>query len=208
MPGHLNSGSSKLNRFLNVRRARQVNNVRSNNSIPDNDLVIIKGCLENGKSLRILIDSASQAELITEQATFELNKSMAESNMKLATAQGADMEIKGQVNLNLQIAGHKFDVTTQVVSQLSPLYDIILGIGFLNSHYACLRTKPGFTPIFCIDNTEIPIVQDSRTHGLTILNVSNLTPDVIDFAKSASETYIKPRSKGFIKLAIPNNENF
>ena len=57
---------SKINRFLNVRRARQVNNVRSNNSIPDNDLVIIKGCLENGKSLRILIDSASQAELITE----------------------------------------------------------------------------------------------------------------------------------------------
>ena len=107
--------------------------------------------------------------------------------------------------MNLQIAGHKFDVTTQVVSQLSPVYDIILGIGFLNSHTS-LRTKPGFTPIFCIDNTEIPIVQDSRTHGLTILNVSNLTPDVIDFAKCASEAYIKSRSKRFIKLAIPNNE--
>ena len=126
--------------------------------------------------------------------------------MKLATAQGEDMEIKGQVNLNLQIAGHKFDVTTQVVSHLSPEYDIILGIGFLNSHYSCLRTSPGHTPIFCIDNTDIPIVKDCSTQGWTILNVSNITPDVIDFAKSASETYIKPRSKGFLKLAIPNNE--
>ena len=38
MPEHPKDGSSKLNKFINVRRARQVNNVRINNSIPDNDL--------------------------------------------------------------------------------------------------------------------------------------------------------------------------
>ena len=158
MPWHSKHGSNRANRCLNVRRARQVNNVRKIHNIPDNDLIIIKGCLENGKSLRILIDSASQAELISESAAIELNKTIERSNRMLATAHGADMEIKGQVELNLQIAGHKFDVTTQVVSQLSQNYDIILGIDSLNSHYTSLRTKPGFTPIFCIDNTEIPII--------------------------------------------------
>ena len=82
-----------------MRRFRQVNNVRKIHNIPDNDLIIIKGCLENGKSLRILIDSASQAELISESAATELNKTIERSNMMLATAQGENMEIKGQVDL-------------------------------------------------------------------------------------------------------------
>ena len=104
------------------------------------------------------------------------------------------MEIKGQIDLNLQIAGHKINVSTQVVSQLSPLYNVILGLGFLNDNYTCLKTQPEYTPIFCIGDSEIPIVEDSRRYGLTILNVSNLMPDVPDFAKSVSSMYIKPRS--------------
>ena len=121
----------------------------------------------------------------------------------LATTQGANMEIKGQIDLNLQIAGHKINVSTQVFSQLSPLYNVIPGIGFLNDNYTCLKTRPGYTPIFCIGDSEIPIVEDRRRYGLTILNVSNLMPY---FAKSVSSMYIKPRSKGFIKLAIPVHE--
>ena len=110
--------------------------------------------------------------------------------MKLVSAQGKNMEIRGQTKLNLQIAGHRLDITTQVVPQLSKDYDVILGIGFLNRHHTSLITNPGHTPIFCIDNTEIPIVKDSNTQGWTILNASNITPDAVDFAKNASELYI------------------
>ena len=74
MPRHSKFGNTKINRFINVRKGRQVNNIRKMNNIPDNNLIIIKGCLENGKSLRILVDNASQAELISESAAIELNK--------------------------------------------------------------------------------------------------------------------------------------
>ena len=88
LPGHPKGSGRKLNKFLNIRRARQVNNVRINNRIPDNDLVIMEGCLEGGKPLRILIDSARQAELIPEQVAKELNKNITESSMMLATVEG------------------------------------------------------------------------------------------------------------------------
>ena len=166
----------------------------------------MKGCIEgNNKPLRILIDNASQAELISEKVAKELSKEITSSNIKLATAQGASLEIKGQVKLDLSIGGHKSEVITQVVSQLSPVYDAILGIGWLNQHDTSLKTKKGHTPIFCIDDTEIPIIQNRKEKGLTVLNVENITPEIIDFAKAASTTFIKPRSKGFMKVAIPYN---
>ena len=64
------------------------------NSIADNDLIIVQGCVESGKSLRILIDFASQAELISESIARELNKNIVNSDMKLATAQGANLLVK------------------------------------------------------------------------------------------------------------------
>ena len=144
-----------------MRKSRQVN-IKYVNHNPDNKLIIIKGVLENGRSLKILVDSASQAELISESVAMELNKSMENSDMELKTAQGAKIEILGQVKLNLQIAGHDFDVTTQVVPALSEDYDCIFGIGFMNSHETSLKTKPGYTPMFCIDGMEIPILQEKN----------------------------------------------
>ena len=51
----------KLNKF---QRFRSVNNVRSDKTCVNNDLVIIEGCLESNKKLKILIDSGSQADLV------------------------------------------------------------------------------------------------------------------------------------------------
>ena len=92
--------------------------------------------------------SASQAVLISEPIARELNTNIVNSDMILATAQGADILVKGQVNLNLEITGHKFEVKTQVINHLSPHYDIILGIGFLNQHRTSLNIQPGHTPVF------------------------------------------------------------
>ena len=86
MPGHSQRGYAKSNRFINVRKSRQINNIRNINNIPDNKLIIIKGVLENGRSLKNLVDSAAQAELISEKAANELNKSMEKSEMELTTA--------------------------------------------------------------------------------------------------------------------------
>ena len=141
-----------------IRRNRHINNIRLDSRIPDNDLIIIEGCTENGISLRILVDNGSQAELISEQAARELNTNIVKSYLALITGQRVDMNIKGEVELNLNNAGHKFNFSTQVVSQLSPLYDVILGIGFLNNNYTCLKSRPEYTPIFCIGDSDIPIV--------------------------------------------------
>ena len=83
---------------------------------------------------------------------------------------------------------------------------MIIGIGWLNQHDTKLRTKVGHTPIFCIDDVEIPIIQSRTEKGLTILNVENITSDTVDFAKTAATTFIKPRSKGIMKVAIPYNK--
>ena len=66
------------------------------------------------------------------------------------------MEISGQVNLELCIGDHKSHIKAQEVKKLSSAYDMIVGIGWLNSHDTILRTKSGHTPIFCIDDVEIP----------------------------------------------------
>ena len=57
-----------------------------------------------------------------------------------------------------------------------------------------------------MDNTEIPIFRNTDSNGLTTVNVSNLSENIVDFAKCASRLIIPPRSTGFIKLSIPHNE--
>ena len=54
----------------------------------DNDLIIIEGCLESNRKLKILIDNGSQAELISKDIALELGKTIRYSNTKLATGRG------------------------------------------------------------------------------------------------------------------------
>ena len=172
----------------------------------DNDLIIIEGCLESNRKLKILIDNGSQAELISKDIALELGKTIRYSNTKLATAQGSDMQVVGEVDLDLNIAGHNTSVTTQVVENLSPKYHVILGLGWLNDHRTAFITQPGRTPVFKIDDTEIPIIKNVNSNGLTTVNVSNLSENTVDFAKCATNLKILPRSVGFVKLGIPYNE--
>ena len=51
----------KLNRFA---RFRNVHNINSENKEIDNNLIIVEGCVESDKNLKILIDNGSQANLI------------------------------------------------------------------------------------------------------------------------------------------------
>ena len=190
-----------------MRELREINNVyRDNHNFNNNDLIIIQGCSESGKNLRILIDSGSQADLISEKTALALNKEINMSNIRLVTAQGSELKVCGQVNLNLDIVGQNYEIKPQIVKDLSPNYDLILGMTFLNNNVTCLKTQPGFTPVFCIGSQEIPIMSNTNKKGITILNISNLNPGIVDFAKIAATTVIQPRSKGFLKLAIPCNE--
>ena len=93
----------KLNKFSRYRKSKSINNVHNINSTTNNDLIIVEGCSEGGKQLRVLIDHGSQAELISKSAAQELRKTIVSSDMKLATAQGASLKISGQVNLDLYI---------------------------------------------------------------------------------------------------------
>ena len=121
---------TKLNRYA---RFRNVNNIKTKENDIDNNLIIIEGCLESDKKLKILIDNGSQAELISKQVALELGKTIRKSNAKLATAT-SEMQVEGEVDLNLTIAGHNTNIIAQVVEGLSPKYDVILGLGWLNDH--------------------------------------------------------------------------
>ena len=89
----------------------------------------------------------------------EIGNTIRRSNTKLATAQGSELQVIGEVDLNLTIAGYNTSVTTQVVENLCLKYHVILGLGWLNEHSTALITQPGRTPVFKIDDTEIPIVK-------------------------------------------------
>ena len=117
------------------------------------------------------------------------------------------MQVVGEVDLNLTIAGHNTNVTAQVVEELSPKYDVILGHGWLNKHQTEFITHPGRTPVFKIDNTEIPIVKEAIScKGVTTVNLSNISEHTVDFAKCAKDLVIPPRIVGFVKLKIPYKE--
>ena len=55
---------TKMNKFA---RFRSVNNVRNCKKTVNTDLVIVEGCLEGGRKLKILVDTGSQAELISKE---------------------------------------------------------------------------------------------------------------------------------------------
>ena len=64
LPNKITNMSTKARKKLNkFQRFRSVNNVRAGKTCANNDLVIIEGCLESNKKLKILIDSGSQADL-------------------------------------------------------------------------------------------------------------------------------------------------
>ena len=184
-----------------------MNNVRTSTRNRNNDLTIIEGCLESDRKLKILIDNGSQAELISKDTAIELGKTIRQSSAKIITAQEAEMRVIGEVDLNIKIAGYETNVTTQVVENLSSKYHVILGVAWLNEHRTSFITEPGRTPVFRIDDREIPIMKNVNSDGLTTLNVTNSSENIVDFAKCASNLTILPRSTGFVKLAIPYNEN-
>ena len=196
LPNENMKKDTKLNKFA---RFRSLNNIRTNEKDIDINLIIIEGCLESNRKLKILIDNGSQAELISKQIALELEKTIRKSNTKLATAT-AEMQVVGEVDLNLTIAGHNTSVTAQVVENLSPKYHVILGLGWLNEHRTAFITQPGRTPVFKIDDTEIPIVKEAIScKGLTTVNITNLSENTVDFAKCATDLKILPRSVGFVK---------
>ena len=123
--------STKLNKFS---RFRTVNNVKTENKTVKNDLVIIEGIIESNRTLKILIDTGSQAELISKEAAVELGKEIRPSNFSLAAAQGSDFNVVGECDLTLNIAGHMSNLTTQVVEDLSTKYQVILGVGWMNEN--------------------------------------------------------------------------
>ena len=192
----------KLNRFARFRR---VHNINAKSKDTNNDLIIIEGCVESDKNLRILIDNGSQVNIIANQVAIELGKNIRESNTKLSTV-SSEMTVMGEVDLNISIAGHSSSLVAQVVNELSPKYDVILGMPWLNDQKTKFETCPGQTPIFKIGCSEIPIIREAISNKeFTSINVTNLSNNTIDFAKCANNLKVLPRSVGFLKLKIPYN---
>ena len=191
-----------MNKF---KRFRSINNIRSSNKSVNTDLVIVEGCLASGMKIKVLIDNGSQANLVSKDTALKLGKSISPSSIRLAAAQGTDMEVIGETDLELSIGNHEKIVKAQVVDNLSEKYQVILGLAWLNNNNTSFVTSVGRTPIFKINDVEIPIIRNMKD-GFTTIDVSNISDNTVDFVKCPSDIKIEPRSVGFIKLKIPYNE--
>ena len=138
--------SSKCNRYRKYRE------FCSDTTQPldkgDNNLIIISGIGGKELNLRVLIDPASQAEIISQEAVEKMENCISSTDTKLVSAEGSELNVIGQTDLCLEIAGNNYNLNAQVVPSLSNFYDVILGIGFLNRTHTSLVTEPGCTPKF------------------------------------------------------------
>ena len=119
--------NSKLDRFK--RRRLIISNVRRENNPAASDLVILKakvGKLQ--KSLRVLVDSAAQAEIITEKAAKQLGVEIKPSQAKLVSAQGVSLDVCGEVGIELHFGNRTYETNAVVTPILMVADNIILGI--------------------------------------------------------------------------------
>ena len=62
----------------------------------NNDLIIIRGITEGEIELRVLIDPASQAEVVSQRVVAQMEKSINPTSTKLVSAQGTPLSVLGQ----------------------------------------------------------------------------------------------------------------
>ena len=200
-----NLANTKLNKYK--RRREIVNNVNKERS--DSDLVMIKGFVgPNNQPLRVLIDSAAQAEIITKQGAEKLNSLIESSDTRLVSAQGNALEVCGETQLTLNFAGKPYHTRAVVTPVLNEACDIILGISFLNKNNTSLVTQPGRSPKFVIDGNEIPVLREKSKNGLNVFTVKDQGEDIVEWVRASKPELIPPRSMGVIKIKVPYNEKF
>ena len=107
--------STKMNKF---KRFRTINNIRCSNKSVNTDLVIVEGCLAGDMKIKVLIDNGSQANLVSKHTAQSLGKTLKPSTVRLAAAQGTDMQVMGEIDLDLSIGNYKKVVNAQVVEKL------------------------------------------------------------------------------------------
>ena len=197
--------SAKLNKFRKYRDFRS-DSTKSLEKV-DNNLIIISGICGKDTDLRVLIDPASQAEIISKEAAERIGNSIRDTDTKLVSAEGSELNVIGQTDVCLGIAGTDYNLNAQVVSSLSKFYDIILGIGFLNSTHTSLITEPGRTPRFLLEGRSIPLLKSKTRGDKRVFSIKNIGVDTVDYAKAAKYEVIAPRSVGFLKAAIPANKD-
>ena len=151
--------NKRLNKFKNIRNSYTVNAIDKRNSVSRNtELVLIKGLSDGIHPLTILIDSASQAEVISQGAVDRLGKVVKPIDTCLISAQGNELEVTGQTTFDLSIGESIYSFEAIVTPTLTGPYDIILGIAFLNKYRTVLATTPGYSPKFTIDDKTIPLL--------------------------------------------------
>ena len=198
-------GKKQLNKFRKHRDFCS-SSTKSADKV-DNNLIIISGICGKDTDLRVLIDPASQAEIISKEAAERIGTSIRDTSAKLVSAEGSELNVIGQTDVCLGIAGTDYNLNAQVVSTLSKFYDIILGIGFLNTTHTSLITEPGCTPKFLLEGRSIPLLKSKSRGDKRVFSIKNLSVDTVDYAKSAKYDVIAPRSVGFLKASIPANKD-
>ena len=150
-----NKHNNKFPRFR--EESRSVAAVTNTVPPPNSNLILINGVSDGIHDLRIVIDTASQVELISSEAVQRLGKDVNKSQQRLISAQGQSMTVVGETELCLNIGQNTYSFKAVVTPKLCGDYDVILGIGFLNKFSTTLVTEPGKSPKFSIDGQTIPL---------------------------------------------------
>ena len=124
------------------------------------------------------------------------------------SAQGENLEVIGEVNLDIQFGENSYRVNAIVTPTLMKSVDIILGIRFLNNNTTTLVTRPGCSPKFTIDGNKVPMLKDKVRKGIGVYNIHQLaTEGIVEYARVSKQVVLPSRSMGHLKLKIPYNES-
>ena len=198
--------NKRNNKFSQFREEpRSVAAVTNTAPPPNSNLILIQGVSDGLHDLRILIDTASQCELISSEAVQRLGKDVTKSQQKLVSAQGRSMAVVGETELSLNIGQDTYPVKAVVTPRLCGDYDVILGITFLNTFKTTLVTTPGKSPKFSIDGNTIPLLRQKPHKNMSVFTLRSVPQDSVEFVRSAHYQKIEPRCMGFIKLSVPVN---
>ena len=199
----------KLNKFERRRKILNINKTGKLRS-DDNQLVVLNSYVgKQMKTLRVLIDSGAQENVITEKAAHRLGDSnLRPSKVKMVSAQGEDLPVLGQLNISLRFGNKQYTAETVCTPELIEGVDVILGMKFLNKHETSLTTQPGVSPKFTIDGKVIPIVRDQEkriSHRYSVFSLKHTEEDIVEWVKTTKDIIIPPRCIGTLKVKIPFN---
>ena len=181
----------------------------SSNDPQPGDLIVVQ-CYagESMAYMKVLIDSGNQLSTISEDALKRTgeNKNIMPTNIQMTTAQGSTFEVRGKVNIDLQIGTKDYACNLVVTPVLFTGVDIILGSDFFSKYHTKLITYPHKDPLFVLENKVIPLVKSNANEGsYQVFNIVQKDDEILGVVRTWKPVIIPAWDEGYIKVKLPKS---